>query len=166
VILLKMRLGRFPAVDVVVPGTLFPEVCDYYFKKSDAISYIIEGGVSQESPDPRNAIYIADLEDKSTQLSLLLVRGDPGRAIPGFVNPETRIVVQSKPNDPNFVPGASCHLVVSKQEIASGPDQGRYRVAMEKTVGIGRALARDFLSSLLARYAKEFPQKFISEKKT
>jgi hypothetical protein len=165
IILLKMRMGRFPAVDVVVPGTLFQKVCDYYYKKNEAISYIVGGGVKSESLDPKNAIYISDLEDTATHLSLLLVRGDPGRAIPGFVNPATRIVVPSKPNDPDSVPGASCHLVVSKQEIASGPDQGRYRMVMEKTIGIGRALARDFLSTLFTRYAQDFPSQFIAKKK-
>ena len=209
VILLKMRMGRVPAVDVVVPGTLFPEVCGYYYKKKEAISYIVGGGVKSEFLDPRNAIYISDLEDTTpgrrgsttrrsrkskpktwtcgwkscgrswsrgimlrspscecgTHLSLLLVRGDPGRAIPGFVNPATRIVLPSKPADPDSVPGASCHLLVSKQEIASGPDQGRYRMVIEKTVGIGRALARAFLSDLLARYAQDFSSRFVAEKK-
>jgi hypothetical protein len=165
VILLKMRMGRFPAADVVVPGALFPEVCSYYYSRKDAISYVVGGGVKLESVDPRNAIYISDLEDTTTHLSLLFVRGDLGRAIPGFVNPATRVVVQSKPIGPDYVPGASCHVVVSKQEIASGPDQGRYRMVMEKTVGIGRALTRDFLSTLLTRYSQDFPAKFLAEKK-
>jgi hypothetical protein len=36
---------------------------------------------------------------------------------------------------------------------------------MEKTVGIGRALARDFLSALLTRYSQDFPAQFVAEKK-
>jgi hypothetical protein len=58
VILLKMRMGRFPAVDVVVPGALFPEVCSYYYKKKEAISYVVGNGIKSESLDLRNAIYI------------------------------------------------------------------------------------------------------------
>jgi hypothetical protein len=77
VILLKMRMGRFPAVDVVVPGALFPEVCGYYYERKEAISYVVGNGVKSESLDPRNAIYISDLDETTTHLCLLLVRGDP-----------------------------------------------------------------------------------------
>jgi hypothetical protein len=38
-------------------------------------------------------------------------------------------------------------------------------MAMERTRGIGKALARDFLTGLMARYAEEFPEKFVAEKK-
>jgi hypothetical protein len=81
------------------------------------------------------------------------------------VNPSSRVVKQSKPDEPGFVPGASFHIVISKQDIASGTDQGRFRMAMETTRGIGRAMARDFLSSLMARYAEEHPDQFTAEKK-
>lgn len=88
VVLMKMAMGRHPAVDVVVPGTVLTEVCKYYFEKDDAIAYVVGSALSAESPDPTNAIYIADLEETATTLSLLLVRGDPKRAIPAFVNPK------------------------------------------------------------------------------
>jgi hypothetical protein len=165
VILLKMGMGRTPAVDVVVSSALLPTVCKHFFSMNDAISYITPSGVKPEGTDPRNAIYIADLEDTSSFLSLLLVRGDPHRAIPGFVNPKTRVIIRSKPEEPGFAPGASCHVVISKQEIAAGPDQGRCRMVMEKSRGIGRSLARDFLATLLNRYAEEFPDLFVAEKK-
>jgi len=164
-VLMKMGMGRYPAVNVVVPAGLLTEVAEYYFRKKTAISYVVGAGVKPESADPTNAIYIADLESTSTHLALLLVRGDPGRAIPGFVNPIRRVVRPATADDPNFVPGASCHLVISKQEIASGTDQGRFRVVMERTRGISRVLARDFLTQLMGRFAEEFPDRFLAEKK-
>lgn len=164
-VLLKMGTGRFPAVDVIVPGSLVWDVCKHYFKEDDAIAYVVGAGIKSESLDPTNAIYIADLEDAGTHFGLLLVRGDPQRATPGFVNPASRIIKQSKPDEPGFVPGASCHIVISKQEIATGTDQGRFRMAMETTRGISRVMARDFIASLMARYAEDFPDKFVAEKK-
>lgn len=82
VVLMKMAMGRYPAVDaVVLAGVLF-EACKKYF----AIAYVVGSALSSDSMvDPTNAIYIADLEDGPQFLSLLLVRGDPKRAIPAFV---------------------------------------------------------------------------------
>ncbi|TPM34472.1 hypothetical protein [Mesorhizobium sp. B2-3-5] len=164
--LLKLRMGRYPTVDVEVPiGVLF-EACDYYYKKNDAIALIAGSTVNASANvDESNAIYISDLRDEGDSFSMLLVRGDPGRAMPSFVNPKKRTVTTIKSNEPGDVPGASSHLIVSKQEIAAGPDQGRYRTAMERTRGIGRALARDFLTSLLGRFSEEFPDRFTAEKK-
>lgn len=165
VVLMKMAMGRYPAVDVVVPSTILAEVCAFYFKKDEAIAYVVGAGLTGESADPTNAIYIADLDQTDDYLSLLLVRGDPKRAAPAFVNPSSRMVVQSKPNEPGYVPGASCHVVFSKHEIAAGGDQGRFRMALEQTRGIGRALARDFLTLLMARFADEHPHRFVAEKR-
>jgi hypothetical protein len=165
VVLMKMGMGRFPAVDAVVPASVLTEVCTHYYALDDAIVYVVGAGLANQSVDPTNAIYIADLEDTPWSLSLLLVRGDPKRAAPAFVNPSTRMVIESKPDEPGFVPGASCHLVISKQEIASGNDQGRFRMVMEQTRGIGRGLARDFLTMLMARYAEQFPDRFIAQKR-
>lgn len=163
-VLLKLSMGRYPAVSVTVPFDIVPEVCKYYFDSGDAISYITGPNLKKEPEDPRNAIYISDLEVGDQCLSLLLVRGDPGRAIPGYVNPSLRSVKIAENDDPDYVPGASCHVVISNQEIVSGIDQGRYRVAMEKTRGIGRSLVRDFLVQLLARFAEEYPDRFSAEK--
>jgi hypothetical protein len=165
VVLMKMAMGRHPAVDVVVPAAVLNEICKYFFAKNEAIAYVVGAGLQGQSVDPTNAIYIADLEDSPLYLSLLLVRGDPKRATPAFVNPLSRIVIQSKPNEPGFVPGASCHIVISKQEIASGTDQGRFRMVMEQTKGIGRSSAKDFLTVLMARFAQEQPHRFVAEKK-
>lgn len=165
VVLMKMGMGRYPAVDAIVPASTLTEICTYYHGKNDAIAYVVGAGLADESLDPTNAIYIADLEDTTDYHSLLLVRGDPKRAAPAFVNPATRMVKESKPTEPGFVPGASCHIVISKQEIASGSDQGRFRMVMEQTRGIGRALARDFLTMLMARFAEEFPDRFVAQKR-
>jgi hypothetical protein len=54
---------------------------------------------------------------------------------------------------------------VKKRKSNEAPDQGRYRMLMEKTAGIGRALARNFLSTLLTRYSQDFPAQFVAEKK-
>ncbi|UVO35834.1 hypothetical protein KUL72_31675 [Bradyrhizobium arachidis] len=165
-VLMKMAMGRYPAVDAAVPGTVLFEACKNYFKDKSAIAYVVGAAVSSDSMvDPSNAIYIADLEDAGQVLSLLLVRGDPKRAIPAFVNPRSRSVVQSRPDDPGYVPGASCHVVISKQEIAAGNDQGRFRTVVEQTRGIGRALVKDFLTLLLKRFAEDHPDRFIAEKK-
>lgn len=165
VVLLKLGMGRNPAVDVVVPFSLLPEACKYYHDKQQAISHIVGANLKSEAEDPTNAIYISDLRDDQTHFSLLLVRGDPGRRLPGFVNPALRTVRSVQADEAGFVPGASCHLVISKQEIAAGGDSGRYRAAIEKTRGIGRVLARDFLAQLLARFAEEHPERFTAEKK-
>jgi hypothetical protein len=147
VVLMKMGMGRYPAVDAVVPASVLTEICTHYFSKDEAIAYVVGAGLAGQSVDPTNAIYIADLEDTPDYLSLLLVRGDPKRAAPAFVNPLSRMVIQSKPNEPGFVPGASCHIVISKQEIAAGADQGRFRMVMEQTRGIGRSLGRGLISA-------------------
>ncbi|MCP1848378.1 MULTISPECIES: hypothetical protein [unclassified Bradyrhizobium] len=165
VVLMKMAMGRHPAVDAVVPSSVLIEICKYYFAKDEAIAYVVGPGLQAASPDPTNAIYIADLEETPNYFSLLLVRGDPKRAIPAFVNPMSRVVIQSKPEDPGFVPGASCHIVISRQEIASGNDQGRFRMVMEQTKGIGRTLAKDFLTLLMQRFANENPHRFVAQKK-
>ena len=159
-------MGRYPTVDVEVPFGLLTEVCTHYYKKGEAIAYIAGSGVHKgDQLDESNAIYISDLKDEENYLSMLLVRGDPGRAIPSFVNPKKRKVTTIKSDEPGDVPGASCHIVISKQEIVTGMDQGRFRMAMERTTGIGRALARDFLGSLLSRFADDFPERFVAEKK-
>lgn len=93
------------------------------------------------------------------------MRGDPGRPIPTFVAPELRKVKVADVDDPDYVPGASCHVVISKQEIAKGTDAGRNRMAIERSRGISRGLIRDFLAQLLARYASEHPEKFTATKK-
>ncbi|MEK9281159.1 hypothetical protein MTR72_16285 [Bradyrhizobium sp. ISRA442] len=166
VVLMKMAMGRYPAVDAVVPGTVLFEACKKYYADDSAIAYVVGSALSANSMvDPTNAIYIADLEDTSQSLSLLLVRGDPKRAIPAFVNPRSRTVKQSKPDDPGYVPGASCHLIISKQEIAAGADQGRFRMVMQQTRGIGRTLAKDFLTLLLLRFSEDYPDRFVAEKK-
>ena len=158
-VLMKISMGRNPAVDVVVPFTLLPEACKFFIDKGEAISLIGDG------KDPNNAIFVADYEDKPSYISLLLVRGDPGRALPGFVNPSSRAVKPIVADEPGFVPGASCHVVISKQAVASGHDQGRHRLAMESTRGVSRSLARRFLADLLFRFAKAHPDRFIAEKK-
>lgn len=164
--LLKLRMGRYPTVDIEVPVSVLFEACDHYYKKGEAIALIAGSTVNTgTNVDESNAIYISDLKDERDTFSILLVRGDPGRAMPSFVNPKKRTVTTIKSNEPGDVPGASSHLVISKQEIAAGPDQGRFRTAMERTRGIGRALARDFLTSLLGRFSEEFPARFTAEKK-
>lgn len=165
IVLVKIAMGRYPAVDVVVPFSLLPEICTYYYQKDDAISYISDGAIKLEVPDPANAIYISDLEEDDQYFSMLLVRGDPGRALPGFVNPALRTVKTAKTEEPGYVPGGSCHLVISKAEVTKGFDAGRHRAAMQKTRGIGRSLVRDFLAQLLARFVDEYPERFTAQKK-
>jgi hypothetical protein len=164
--LLKLNMGRYPAVDVVVTLDILLEVCKHYDEKGEAIAYIAGSKVNTGAElDESNAIYISDMREDDTTLSILLVRGDPERAIPAFVNPQTRKVTVIESDEPGNVPGASAHLIISKQEIAAGPDQGRHRMALEKTRGIGRALVRDFLGNLLTRFAHDFPDRFVAEKK-
>jgi hypothetical protein len=164
IILLKLAMGRYPAVDAVVPFSTLSDMCSYYFKRKGAVQYLSTNPSTGEVTDPTNAIYIADLEVLPTTMSLLLVRGDPGRALPGFVNVAKRSVKPIK-GDPGSVPGASSHVAIATAEIAAGTDQGRHRVAMERARGISRSLMRDFLTYLLGRYADEFPEKFSAEKK-
>ena len=38
-------------------------------------------------------------------------------------------------------------------------------MVMEQTRGIGRSLAKDFLTMLMARFAEEFPDRFVAQKR-
>ncbi|MCV9997339.1 hypothetical protein OE766_03685 [Pararhizobium sp. YC-54] len=164
--LMKLAMGRHPAVSTDVHLEVLIKVCKYYVEKDDAISYITTGGKLAEGKiDETNAVYISELSDEKDFFSLLLVRGDPGRTLPSFVNPKTRIVKPVSPQDVGDVPGASSHVIISKASIASGTDQGRHRMAIERTTGLSKTLARDFLTNLLARYADEFPSEFVAEKR-
>tara|TARA_R110002020_G_scaffold3766_7_gene16564 strand:+ start:420 stop:1349 length:930 start_codon:yes stop_codon:yes gene_type:complete len=137
------------------------EAVSYYFAKGEAFSYITEADGSYKET---NAIYISDLEDGASTFSILMVRGDPGRSLPSFVNPKSRLVKAVHSDDPDDVPGASSHLVISKKVLVGGHHGGRHRAAMERARGVSRALAREFLTSLMARYATDFPDKFVAEK--
>ena len=164
--LMKLRVGRSPSVDVTTSISSLIDACKFYYDKNEAIAYIAGSTVKAGADvDQTNAIYIADLEQVDHTFKLLLVRGDPNRGVPGFVNTQTRKVTTIENNDPGVVRAISCHLVISTQEIAKGSDQGRYRMVIEQTPGISRVLARDFISKLLARYAEEHPDKFVAEKK-
>ncbi|MGV1949673.1 hypothetical protein ACQZ44_02515 [Agrobacterium vitis] len=164
--LMKLGMGRHPNVNVEVNISILIEAASHYYNLNDAISLISGGGkLDDGSPDPTNAIYIADLKDEIDYFMLLLVRGDPKRRIPSFVNMHQRIVKPVTPQDAGDVPGASAHLLVSKAAIAGGGDQGRYRMVIEKTTGLSRVLARDFLTGLMARYAEEFPANFVAVKR-
>lgn len=164
--LMKLSMGRYPTVDAEVRIDSLIDACNYFYEKNDAIAKIVGTSANSNNTDgDANAIYISDLKNDKDHFSILLVRGDPSRALPSFVNTSSRTVKTIMSDDPNDVPGASSHIIISKQEIASGSDQGRHRMVMERTRGIGRALAKTFLAHLLDRYAKEFPEKFIAEKK-
>jgi len=164
--LMKVSMGRYPAVNAEVYLQTLIDACKFYYDKGDAISFIVGTNAKADaSIDESNAIYISDFGDSADYFSLLLVRGDPGRGLPGFVNPKKRKVKPIKSDEPGDVPGASSHLIISKQAIVGGSDQGRYRMAVERTRGIGRALAKSFMADLLGRYAKEYPEKFVAEKK-
>lgn len=162
-ILMKLGMGRYPAVDVAVRIDILIKACTYFFNKGEAFAFVTQKGESE--PDPSNAIYISDIKHADHAFMLLLVRGDPKRAVPSFVNPTQRKVTKITSKEPGDVPGASCHIVISTQEIVAGADQGRFRMAMERTTGIGRALARDFIGDLLTRYAKAHQEEFRAEKK-
>lgn len=140
--------------------TLFG-ICRHYFEKEEAFSTIkMPDGSTKET----NAIYVSDLAEDANTFSMLLVRGDPARAFPSFVNPKKRTVTPITTDDPDEVPGASSHLVISKRATGVGHHKGRHRTAMERTRGITRSLARDFLTSLMGRYAEERPDEFVAEK--
>lgn len=164
--LMKLAMGRYPAVNVEVGLSVLVDACSYYFDKNDAFCYLKGGGkISSDDIDKKNAIYIADLNNDGDYLKILLVRGDPQRALPSFVNLQTRIVKPVEPEDSGDVPGASAHIIISKQAIAAGGDQGRHRMIMEKATGLSKTLAKDFLVLLMGRYAEEFPEKFVAEKR-
>lgn len=164
--LMKLAMGRHPAVNVEVNLSMLTKACSYYYEKDDALSLIAGGGKGADGkPDPTNAIYVSDLKDEPDFFSLLLVRGNPNRRLPSFVNMKKRVVKPVKPQDEGDVPGASCHVVISKAEIAAGLDQGRYRMAIERTNGLSKTLARDFITSLMGRYAEDFPADFVAEKR-
>lgn len=164
--LMKLRMGRNPAVDVTTSISSLVDACKFYYDKNDAIAYIAGSTVKAGAEvDETNAIYIADLERTDRTFNILLVRGDPSRGVPGFVNTKTRKITTIENNEPGVVRAVSCHLVFSMEEIAAGSDQGRYRMVMEQATGIGRVLARDFIGKLLARYAEDHPHKFVAEKK-
>lgn len=164
--LMKLAMGRHPAVNAVVRVESLVKACNYFYSRDEAISAISGGSkLADGSANPSNAIYISDLEDDTEFLSLLFVRGNPNKRLPSFVNMRDRIVKPLVPEDDGDVPGASCHVVISKSEIASGHDQGRYRMAIERTTGLSKTLVRDFLTDLMARYAEAFPGEFVAPKR-
>ncbi|PCI04629.1 MAG: hypothetical protein COB78_10070 [Hyphomicrobiales bacterium] len=164
--LLKLGMGRYPAVDVDVQLTSLIDICKHYYNNQEAIAFITGSKVqSEETADELNAIYIANLSEDANYLAILFVRGDPDRSMPGFVNLKTRKVTTIHSDDPDAVRGASCHLVISKKAIVTGNDHGRHRAVLEQTAGISRTLVRDFVGKLLAKYAEENPEKFVATKK-
>lgn len=164
--LMKLSMGRYPAVNAEVYLQTLVDTCKFFFDKKEAIAYIVGTNANaKDALDESNAIYVSDLRDEESYFSLLLVRGEPGRGLPSFVNPKNRKVKTITSDEPGDVPGSSSHLIISKQAVAGGKDEGRHRMAMERTRGIGRSLAKSFIANLLERYAKEFPEKFVSEKK-
>ncbi|AWY99583.1 hypothetical protein RHODOSMS8_00023 [Rhodobiaceae bacterium] len=163
--LLKAGMGRRPAVDVTVTLQDFVATCKHYHEKKETVAFIAGASVKTGNPDDQsNAIYIADLDDNDKYFSVLLIRGNPDKALPGFVNPTTQEISVIETTEEGFVPGTSCHIVISKQEIA-GTDAGRYPMAMEQTPGISRILARDYFAKLLVRYAEDHPDKYTAKKK-
>lgn len=164
-ILLKLSIGRHPRVNVELPFDLLSEICWHYYEQNTAISHIVGTSLKSEPENPSNAIYISDIYSNDEYLSLLLVRGDPGRPVPGFVNPDLRSVKSADAEEPGYVPGCSSHLVISKKKILDAKNSGFYRAAIEKTRGISRILVRDFLTQLMARFSAEYPERFTAEKK-
>lgn len=164
--LMKLGMGRYPAVNAEVYLQTLIDTCRFFYEKNEAIAYIVgTNAKAQDTLDETNAIYISDIRDDENYFLILLVRGDPGRGLPSFVNPKNRQVKTIKSDDPGDVPGCSAHLVISKQSVASGKDEGRHRMALERTRGIGRSLAKSFMSNLMERFSKEYPEKFVAEKK-
>lgn len=164
--LMKLSMGRYPAVNAEVYLQTLIDACKFFYQKDEAIAYIVgTNAKAGDVPNESNAIYISDLADEDGYFSLLLVRGDPGRGLPSFVNSKNRQVKTIKSDDPDDVPGCSAHLVISKQAIANGKDEGRHRMVIERVRGIGRALVKSFMSNLMERYAKDHPEKFVAEKK-
>lgn len=164
--LMKLAMGRHPAVNAVVRIDALLKACNYFYSRDEAISAISGGSkLADGTTNPSNAIYISDLKEDSEVISILFVRGNPNRRLPSFVNMKKREVKPIVPPDVGDVPAASCHVVISKSEIASGSDQGRYRMAIERTTGLSKALVRDFLTDLMGRYAEAFPGDFVAIKR-
>lgn len=160
--LFRAGMGRYPAVDVSLRLDVLVEALTHYYDKSDTFSFVT---TSDQAQDERNGIIVSDLKIDDGSVSILLVRGDPGRTMPSFVNLKSRRVVTIKSDEPGSVRGSSCHIVISKREVAKGSDSGTYRMVIEQAPGIGRVLARDFLGSLLTRFAADHPERFVAEKK-
>lgn len=163
---MKLGMGRNPQVDVTVTLSVLIEAIGEYFAKDEAIAFVVGSNAKADDPvNESNAVYVADFEQDEHFLHLLVVRGDPGRGNPAFVIPKSRKVTTLRSNEPGAVRGASSHIIISKKEIAGGKDAGRYRMAMEQAPGVSRVLARDLLGSLLTRFAKDHPDRFVAEKK-
>lgn len=64
VILLKLGMGRNPTVDVTVSFSVLIEVCEYYFKRKEAISHIVGSTLEAVPDDPKTAIYISELRNE------------------------------------------------------------------------------------------------------
>ena len=161
--LFKIQMGSFPKVTRTVKLQALMDACQFYHSQGDAFAYVTAGKVGEDNHDVTNAIYISAIEMTKTHFKILFVRGDPGRAMPSLVNMKTREVRVIEAKDDADVPGASCHLIISKQEIAEGGG-GRHRTVMELTKGIGKTLARDFLADLMFRFSEDHLEDFTVEK--
>lgn len=163
--LMRLGMGRHPAVDATVTVQTLIDACEEAHNGSSDIAWVVGNQVHADLPgmDSSNAIYLADLLVDTNHIQILLVRGDPTIGRPTFANIKKKSVTPAASADPDAVPAVSALLVVERNVSAS--DKGRHRMVLERASGLGKSMVRDYLAVLLRRYAKQHPDLFQAEKK-
>jgi hypothetical protein len=163
--LMRLAMGRYPAVDASVTLQTLIEACEYVQKKSDDVAWVVGNQVHGNQPgmNSSNAIYLADFHVDPKYIQILLVRGDPTVGRPTFANMKKKSVTPATSDDPDAVPAVSALLIVERSVLAS--DKGQHRSVLERASGLGKGMVRDYLAVLLRRYANDHPEKFEDQKK-
>ncbi|MBP5856081.1 hypothetical protein KAJ83_03610 [Marivibrio halodurans] len=163
--LMRLAMGRYPAVDASVTIQILIEACEHARKKATDVAWVVGNQVHGDEPgiNSSNAIYLADFRQDEKYVYILLVRGDPTVGRPTFANMKKKSVTPATSDDPDAVPAVSALLVIERGVLVS--DKGQHRSILERASGLGKVMVRDYLAVLLRRYAKEHPDKFEAQKK-
>lgn len=100
-----------------------------------------------DQKDRKNRVYIADLMDEPSCITMLINRGDPLAADPAFINATSGEVHPVIPGEDESQ-GWSAHLVISKIETG-----GIYRACFERMPHSTSSYAEMLIRTLLDRYA-------------
>jgi hypothetical protein len=163
--LMRLAMGRLPAVDATVTLPVLIKACEEAREKAEDTAWIVGNQLHAEAPgrNASNAIYLSDFTSDERFVQLQLVRGNPTVGRPNFANVAKRKVTKATTADPDAVPAVSAVLVIDRSVQAN--EKGQHRMVLERAQGLGKSLVRDYLATLLHRYAVRHPDEFVAERK-
>jgi len=163
--LMRLAMGRHPAVDAAVGIDALIKACEEARDKSADVAWVVGNQVHGSVPgiNSSNAIYLSDFLVDQNHIQILLVRGDPTVGRPTFANMQKKSITPAASSDPDAVPAVSALLVIERS--ISIVDKGLHKAILEKASGLGKSLVKDYLATLLRRYARNNPHLFSATKK-